>query len=182
MPPGCERVLDVGCGEGVLALQLSRRVGHVVAIDLDAPTIELARQGATAENVEYIVGDFLSHAFDPSSFDAVVSVATLHHMPTAIALERMNDLLRPGGTLVVVGLAHSHRPENLVFHIAGSISTRFHKFTKTYWETAAPKIWPPPEPSDQTRRIAASALPGVRYRRHILWRYSLIWEKPIGHR
>ena len=28
------------------------------------------------------------------------------------------------------------------------------------------------------RRIAAQELPGVRYRRHLLWRYSLVWTKP----
>jgi hypothetical protein len=35
--------------------------------------------------------------------------------------------------------------------------------------------------SRQVRRMAAEALPGARYRRHVLWRYSLIWTKPLNH-
>jgi hypothetical protein len=31
----------------------------------------------------------------------------------------------------------------------------------------------------QVRATASTVLPGVRYRRHLLWRYSLVWHKPI---
>ncbi len=31
---------------------------------------------------------------------------------------------------------------------------------------------------DEVRATARSLLPGVRYRRHLLWRYSLLWRKP----
>jgi 2-polyprenyl-3-methyl-5-hydroxy-6-metoxy-1,4-benzoquinol methylase len=43
-PERCERALDVGCGEGVLARKLRRQVAHVSAIDIDENSIELARQ------------------------------------------------------------------------------------------------------------------------------------------
>ena len=49
---------------------------------------------------------------------------------------------------------------------------------KRYQEVNAPTIWPAPQTYAQVRRIAAETLPGVRYRRHLLWRYSLIWAKP----
>jgi len=181
LPTECGHVLDVGCGEGLLARELSSRVRHVIAIDLDAPTIELARRNAAADNIDYVTGEFLTHGFEPASFDAVVSIAALHHMGTALALERMRGLLRPGGTLAVVGLGRSRYPADLGFDIAGAIGTRIHKLTKTYWETSAPKVWPPPETFSETRRIATSTLPGARYRRHILWRYSLVWTKPAEH-
>jgi hypothetical protein len=58
------------------------------------------------------------------------------------------------------------------------VATRVHKRSKGWWETAAPKIWPPPESFTGTRRIAARVLPGARFRRHLLWRYSLVWTKP----
>ncbi len=47
LPHDCVHVLDVGCGEGTLARELSSKVRHVTAIDLDAPTIELARHTPT---------------------------------------------------------------------------------------------------------------------------------------
>lgn len=181
LSPDCGHVLDVGCGEGVLALELSSKARHVTAIDLDPPTIERARRHAAVENIDYVIGDFLTHAFKPASFDAVVSVAALHHMGAAVALERMRDLLQPGGTLAVVGLARSRSPVDRAFDVAGAIGTRVHKLTKTYWETSAPKVWPPAETFRETRRIATHTLPGAHYRRHILWRYSLVWRKPTEH-
>jgi hypothetical protein len=39
-------------------------------------------------------------------------------------------------------------------------------------------VWPPPDSFGQTRRLARRVLPGVRYRRLLLWRYSLVWTKP----
>ena len=82
---GCQRALDVGCGEGILARELRQLVPHVSAIDVDEPSIELARQAGS--DVDYIVGDFLSYPFPPGSFDLVVSVAALHHMNAARALD-----------------------------------------------------------------------------------------------
>ena len=168
-------MLDVGCGEGILARRLSDTVGRVVAIDVDGPTIEQARRESPAENVDYIVGDFLASELEPASFDAVVSVAALHHMDTASALERMRLLLGPNGALVVVGLARSRSAIDFAFDAAGAIANRFHKMRQTYWESAAPKIWPPPATYAETRRIAMRTLPGARFRRHVLWRYSIVW-------
>ena len=178
LPSDCSRVLDVGCGEGLLARELSGVVQQVTAIDRDAPTIALAKRQTPAVNVDYILDDFLVHPFEPQSFDAVVSVAALHHIGTTAALSRMQQLLRPGGTLAVVGLAQSRHRTDLIFDLAGLVADRLHKVTKTYWETPARKVWPPPETYRQTRQAAGAVLSGAQYRRHLLWRYSITWTKP----
>ena len=178
LPPSCDRVLDVGCGEGLLTFELSRRVGRVTAIDRDAPIVEVARRDAAADTIDYVVGDVLDHPFVSGSFDAVVLLATLHHVDLAEALGRLRDLLRPGGTLVAVGLADTRLPADLPYEIAGAVSTRVHRLMKNYGEVSAPMVWPPPTTFAEARRIATEVLPGVRYRRHILWRYSLVWTKP----
>jgi 2-polyprenyl-3-methyl-5-hydroxy-6-metoxy-1,4-benzoquinol methylase len=174
----CGHALDVGCGEGLLTVELARVAKRVTGIDCDAPTLALAARDAAAPNVEYVLGDFLSHPFERGSFDAVVSVATLHHVDAARGLERMKELLRPGGTLALVGLARSRTVADFAVDLGGAVGTRVHKLTKTYWEHSAPKVWPPPESYRDMRRIAERVLPGVRYRRHLLWRYSLVWTKP----
>ena len=175
--PACREGLDVGCGEGMLTRELAERTDHVVGIDLDEASIDLARAHATAA-VEYVVGDFMTHPFEPESFDAIVSIAALHHMEPGPALARMRSLLRPGGRLAVVGLARSRRPLELPLDIAGFVADQYYKRTRTYWDHSAPTVWPPPLDYGQTRRLAKVALPGVRYRRHVLFRYSLVWTKP----
>jgi 2-polyprenyl-3-methyl-5-hydroxy-6-metoxy-1,4-benzoquinol methylase len=174
VPEACGRALDVGCGEGVLARELANVSASVTAIDLDGASLEVARR-QPSPGVDYVHGDVLTYPFKQASFDFVASVAALHHMGSAAGLERMRELLRPGGTLAVVGLARSRYPRDLPLDIAGAISTRFHRLTKTYWEHSAPIVWPPPETHAQTREVAERTLPGVRYRRRILWRYSLTW-------
>jgi len=89
---GRSRVLDVGCGEGILALRVAE---HVTAIDRDRASIEMARPADKGSEIEYLVGDFLTHPFAAASFDAIVSIAALHHMDAGLALGRMRQLLAP---------------------------------------------------------------------------------------
>jgi SAM-dependent methyltransferase len=180
VPEGCQRALDVGCGEGILARELRRIVPHVAAIDLHQPSILLARRQDAGAGIDYLVGDFLTYRFEPASFDLVASVAALHHMDARVALSRMCNLLRPGGRLAIIGLARSRHPADLPRDVAATAGSLLHKATKGYWEISAPTLWPPPETYAGMRRLAAELLPGVRYRRHLLWRYSLVWTKPTA--
>jgi SAM-dependent methyltransferase len=181
VPPGCQRVLDVGCGEGALARQLVRLVPHVVGIDQDAASIGLARRQDPDGEIGFIRGDFLTHPFAPASFGMITSVAALHHMDARAAFGQMSQLLAPGGTLAIVGLARSRLPADLPWEAAAVIAHQGHKLTRTYWEQPSPTVWPPPLTYAEIRTLARQALPGVRYRRHLLWRYSLIWTKPRAH-
>ena len=178
VPAGCGRALDVGCGEGILARELRRVVPRVSAIDLHRPSIRLARGWDDGARVEYLVGDFLTYPFEPASFDLITSVAALHHMDARVALGRMRDLLRPGGRLAIIGLARSRYPADLPRDAAAAAVNRLHQATKGYWQVRSPIVWPPPETYAGMGRLARELLPGVRYRRHLLWRYSLIWTKP----
>ena len=177
---GCGRVLEVGCGEGILARELRRVCEQVAAIDLHAASIDLARRSDPIGEIEYVVGDFVTHPFGPASFDAVVSVGALHHMDSRVALERMRQLLRPAGTLAVVGLARSRFPADLPLDLAAVLANLAYRARKGYWEHSAPTLWPPPATYLDMRRLADQQLPGVRYRRHLLWRYSLVWTKPAA--
>jgi SAM-dependent methyltransferase len=177
VPAGCERVLDVGCGEGMLARQLACRVARVVGIDQDNASIEAARGQGPGGQIEFVCGDFLTHPFQPASFSMITCVAALHHMDAGAALARMGQLLVPGGTLVVVGLARSRLPD-LPWEAVAVIANLGCRLAKGYWEQPSPVVWPPPHSYRQIRVLAGQVLPGVRYRRHLLWRYSLVWVKP----
>lgn len=178
-PARCSLALDVGCGEGILTRELRSVSERVVGIDLDKSSIEAARaQGG--DGVEYILGDFFEHDFEPGSFDLIASVAALHHMDAETALNRMASLVRPGGVVAIVGLAKARGLQDFAFNIAGAVATRFHKHVlrKRYWEHSAPTVWPPPHTYAEVRAVAERVLPGVKFRQHVLWRYSLIWTRP----
>ena len=178
VPPGCGTALDVGCGEGLLTRELRAVVPSVTGIDLNGPGLELARVQAGDTGIEYVQDDFRSHPFAPASFDLITSVAVLHHMDTAAALERMSELLRPGGVLATVGLPRPRRPHDIPYELAGLVMHRWHGRRRTHWEHPSPMVWPPPDTYADVRRTAERLLPGVRLRRHVLWRYSLVWTKP----
>jgi len=173
-----DRALDVGCGEGMLARALRRFIPHVSAIDLDVASIDLARQQDPTHQIDFLVGDFLTYPFQPESFDVITSVAALHHMDPITALQRMGRLLRPGGTLAIVGCARSRLPADLLWEIGAVVAHRAHRLTRRYWQHQAPILWPPPQTHHEMRRLAKQVLPAALYRRHLLWRYSLVWSKP----
>jgi SAM-dependent methyltransferase len=175
---GCDSALDVGCGEGILARELRASVPRVTGIDLDEPSLLLARRQDPGGTITFVHGDFLDYPF-PETFGFIASVAALHHMDMRRALARMRDLLRPGGTLVVVGLARARFPADVLPEVGGAVLHRAYLLRRTYWQHSAPMVWPPPESYRSARRIAREVLPGVRYRRHLLWRYSLTWSKPL---
>lgn len=181
VPAGCRRALDVGCGDGQLTRELASVVPKVTGIDLHGPSLETAR-ATPGPRVDYVHGDVLTHPFPRGSFDLVASSATLHHLDMAVGLARLRELLRPGGVLVVVGLARARpwSPADLLQAAAGVVADRWHRRRRGYWEHDAPKVWPPPETYKSARRTARRVLPGVRYRRHVLFRYSLVWTRPTG--
>jgi SAM-dependent methyltransferase len=177
IPLGARRVLDVGCGDGALARELSGIVPEVVGIDRDEPTLRRAAARGTP-GVTWVLGDVLDHPFRPGSFDLVASVAALHHFDAEAGLRRMAELLRPGGRLAIVGLARDRFPRDLPRVAVATVVTRLLRGRRGYQEVAAPTVWPPPHTYREMRTIAERVLPGFVYRRHLLWRYSLLWHKP----
>ena len=75
---GSRAVLDVGCGNGAVAVELSRRLGSdasVVGIDISEPMIRNAQAQAARlqAQVKFIVGDSAAHDFEAQRFDSVIS-------------------------------------------------------------------------------------------------------------
>lgn len=179
VPAGAHRVLDVGCGDGFLAARLSRRIGEVVALDVDGAVLGRARSRFGDLGIQWRHDDVLTAPLEPSSFDAVVSNATLHHLPdTAAALRRLAELVRPGGTVAVVGFPRPDLPElpwNTVTFVARGVALR----VRGKWEHTAPVVWPPADTLRQVKRAAAEALPTAKVRRLVLGRYLLTYDRPV---
>jgi SAM-dependent methyltransferase len=102
LPPRRRRALEIGCGSGLLALELSRHFDSVLAIDVSEPMLAIARARRPAANLEYRVADAGSAGLE-GEFDAIVSHTTLHHIDDVPALiRRCKAALAPGGRLLIV--------------------------------------------------------------------------------
>ncbi|WP_435348704.1 class I SAM-dependent methyltransferase [Haloarchaeobius sp. HRN-SO-5] len=104
--PG-ERVLDVGCGTGIVARRAASQVrddGVVVGLDINEAMLDVARETSSEVRpaIEWRLGDATDVPFGDESFDVVFCQQALQFVPDpAAALREMHRVLSPGGRLVV---------------------------------------------------------------------------------
>ncbi len=121
-PKATMRVLDLGCGPGIVAAALAASAREVVALDLTPEMLEKVRQrcrDAGLHNVRCQLGTAEELPFDDGSFDGVVSRLTFHHFPdTSRVLGEMVRVTQPGGRIVVADVVSSENTEEAALHNA----------------------------------------------------------------
>lgn len=105
-PRAGERVLDVGCGTGVVARRAALAVGargQVVGVDLNEGMLRVAGRAAPAgAPVSWRQGNATSLPFPDGSFDVVLSQQMLQFVPEpSRAVAEMHRVLTPGGRLAI---------------------------------------------------------------------------------
>ncbi|MGR3758602.1 methyltransferase domain-containing protein [Roseobacteraceae bacterium NS-SX3] len=106
--PG-DRILDLGCGNGLLTLELSRAVGpsgHAAGIDSSSDMLAAAQKRLEGRsNTKLHLGDAAGLPFDSSTFDKAVSVQVFEYLSDrAPALRELSRVLVPGGLLAVADI------------------------------------------------------------------------------
>jgi len=97
-------VLDVGCGDGLLASTLAQRGARVTGVDSDPRMLRAAAQRARRQSgcMRFDQGDAQALPYADASFDRVIAVAMLCFVPDANrAVREMARVLRPDGELVL---------------------------------------------------------------------------------
>lgn len=194
LPPKCEHALEIGCGKGEFSRRLAERSQQVLALDLSPEMIRIARErSAQFPNVEFELADVRDRDLPVERFDCVAGIATLHHLPFREILLKMKAALKPGGVLLVLDLFEPERnllkPEGIldaglnVLAIPVSVSLRLIHQGRLLPRREVRDAWAAHERHDMypnmrdVRDLCAEILPGAKIRKHLLWRYSIVWEK-----
>jgi SAM-dependent methyltransferase len=127
---GDEDALDIGCGHGLVTIEVAKRVPDGSATGIDTwhksyktghgqMTAELnARCEGVEDRVEIVDGDVTDLPFDDASFDLVTASLAIHHLPLAderqAAIGEMVRVLRPGGRVVIVDNGRTSECEDLL--------------------------------------------------------------------
>jgi 2-polyprenyl-6-hydroxyphenyl methylase/3-demethylubiquinone-9 3-methyltransferase len=118
-----KRVLDVGCGGGILADAMARKGADVLGIDLSVKALRVAQLHAleaSTPNVEYreISTEDLA-AEQPGGFDVVTCMEMLEHVPDpASIVQACSTLVKPGGWVFFSTL--NRNPKSFLFAIVGA--------------------------------------------------------------
>ena len=187
LPQQCENALEIGCGTGEFTRLLAAHARSVLAVDLSPQMIRLARQQSAAySNIEYLTGDVMRLSLPSARYDCIVSLATLHHLQMEQALSKMKEMLKPAGVLII----HDLLADEGLIDRAISASAYPVSAARRLWKTGrlrAPRevreawsehgkgeVYLTP---DGVRGMCRRYLPGAKIRRHLLWRYTIIWHQ-----
>lgn len=190
IPGRCGHALEIGCGTGSFTRRLATKADRVTAIDLSDEMIRLARQHSTGySNIDYRVADLLKTELPAAGFDCVVTIATLHHLPLAAALDKIRGSLVPGGTLVIHDILESSGVFDRAMDVLRVLTARFGGIAGgARTSRQLRKAWAEHGKGEryltmrEVERIRDEHLAGASVKRHLLWRYSVIWRGPCEMR
>ena len=122
-PLAGKRVVDIGCGGGILTDAMARKGAEVLGIDLSTKSLRVAQLHAleaATPNVQYreVSAEALA-AEQPGSFDVVTCMEMLEHVPEPASIVRAcAALVRPGGWVFFSTI--NRNPKSFVFAIVGA--------------------------------------------------------------
>ncbi len=190
LPFQCKTVLDIGCGTGEFSRLLAKRADKVIAIDLSPNMIEVAKQRSKQyTNIDFQVADVLQWEFPPERFDAIVSIATVHHLSVEHLLPNLKAALKSGGRLVILDLLeHENLRDMLSDLIAVPLNWSFQRMRNKHIQESAEVAEARREhlrrdkylTLSQVRKIYKSSLRKAKVTKHLFWRYSVVWEKSMA--
>jgi 2-polyprenyl-6-hydroxyphenyl methylase/3-demethylubiquinone-9 3-methyltransferase len=117
-----KRVVDVGCGGGILAEAMATRGANVTGIDLGEKPLAVAKLHGLESGVRVDYRRIEAEALardEPASFDVVTCMELLEHVPDPASMIRAcATLARPGGQVVVSTI--NRNPKSYLFAIVGA--------------------------------------------------------------
>jgi ubiquinone/menaquinone biosynthesis C-methylase UbiE len=114
-----DRILDVGCGTGMLLGPLGERARIVVGVDMSVKMLRAAKKRAPRAFLVLADADHLP--FANGSFDVAVSVTLLQNMPDpSKTVREVARVLQPNGVAIITSLKHKHSQKQLADWASGA--------------------------------------------------------------
>lgn len=170
-------VLDVGCGDGLLAHRLATVSRTVTAIDPDPAAIRRA-DGRLADhrNVTTLHTSFDGYDAGDRRFDLIIFVASLHHMDLRTSLLKARSMLRATGEITVVGLSANRSVRDYLWALMCMPLVRVGSWWHRETSDIGVEVSEPQQSLAEIRRTVRTVLPGATIRRALYYRYLLRWS------
>ena len=186
IPKNCNYILDVGCGTGELTKKLSLFGKEIIGIDISENMLNEAEKRNYDEKIRYIkisVEDYLEET--DKQFDIIISIAALHHMNEEKILKIMKNKLTESGKILILDLVQNKTIADYFLTIIAVILNplvmlimngrlRVSKNEREAW--AGHFKYDKYLTIVDIKNIAKKILGKVKIKRHLFWRYSLIYK------
>jgi ubiquinone/menaquinone biosynthesis C-methylase UbiE len=161
--PAGARVLDAGCGTGLLTLALLRvlrRPAEITAVDLSGRSLQTARRAvrklrAAPHKVTFVQANALSLPFADESFDLLVTSGVLEYLPLRGGLREFARVLAPGGRMVFLPVRPSpaSRLLEIMFRFKAHPPEAVTRDTEEFFRIVEHHRFPPHEPIGWTKSV-----------------------------
>lgn len=186
----CKDGLDIGCGTGEMTRKLAEKCENVIGIDVAPGMIKEALARTHNKRIHYFRGDaeaFLKEA--QQEYDVIVSIAAFHHMDYEYMLSLCKNALKKDGLLVLQDLYHEDTMYFKALSLLGALMNPvFMLFRTGKLKTSQDhnNVWKGHCEDDEynsiaeLKEMASRQLGNFKIKRHLFWRYTLIYRKNNG--
>ncbi len=180
VPFPCSRAIDIGCGYGQFTSILSRYCDFVEGIDIDKEAILKAQKAyRSILNLSFTTKNLIDGTFDNVKYDFISAISSIHHMDFTKSIIRIKEIMNPGARLAVLGLYKNETMIDYLYTILAVPINFIYKLIKGLLinnEIEKMITTNPKNTFKEIKILSEKLLPGSKLRRHLFWRYSLIWD------
>jgi len=173
--------LDIGSGSGLFSFKLSSAFKEVFSLEPDEASCEYSQTRYESQsNMSFINNSFMEYDFKNQRFDYISAIASIHHMEFETSLEKMKMLLKPGGKIAVLGLYKESSLSDLLISLVAILPNLImNTLSRQKKERDCEMITSLPEMTiREIKQVSHGVLENCHFRRHLFWRYSLVYKKP----
>jgi 2-polyprenyl-3-methyl-5-hydroxy-6-metoxy-1,4-benzoquinol methylase len=182
----CNTILDVGCGTGELTKKLVPYSKEIIGIDVSENMIHEAEKRNNDEKIIYLKTSVEKYFEETEkTFDVIISIAALHHMDEEKILQMMKNKLTHNGKILILDLVKSKTIIDWLLSILATLLNpwvmlimrgriRVTKEEREAWNGHF--RYDKYLTVNEVKGIVKRVLGKTKVRRHLFWRYSIIYN------